>query len=298
MDYIDIDFYLWLTWLLTPLIITFILPVVLFLLFYMMSIICYVYKYRDRFRGVSELSWQDKARRSVSLFWDAHGWVWHGYEVEGLENLPDTGAIVVYYHGTLPIDMYYFAAKAHLLTGRMFYSVADRFLFKIPGFSIAAEALNIIPGTLQSCCQVVETGHLLTISPGGVYEALFGDQTYPIMWKSRTGFAKVAIASKVPIVPMFTENVREAFRTLKPFRKAWLKVYSWTKLPVVPIYGGFPVKLVTHLGKPIYPKTDSPIELQKQVAEAINEMIVKHQRLPGSIIKAFGDRFYRKPKSE
>lgn len=55
----------------------------------------------------------------------------------------------------------------------------------------------MIPGTVNTCCQIVESGHLLAVSPGGVYEALFGDQSYPIMWKSRVGFAKVALQAKV-----------------------------------------------------------------------------------------------------
>lgn len=38
---------------------------------------------------------------------------------------------------------------------------------------------------------------MLAISPGGVYEAQFGDHNYKLMWKGRTGFAKVALNSQV-----------------------------------------------------------------------------------------------------
>lgn len=37
---------------------------------------------------------------------------------------------------------------------------------------------------------------MLAISPGGVYEAQFGDSTYQLMWKNRMGFAKAAIDAK------------------------------------------------------------------------------------------------------
>lgn len=67
----------------------------------------------------------------------------------------------------------------------------------IKGFSILAEGLKVIPGTVRTCCEIVESGQLLAVSPGGVYEALFGDQSYPVMWKSRVGFAKAAISAKV-----------------------------------------------------------------------------------------------------
>ena len=32
------------------------------------------------------------------------------------------------------------------------------------------------------------------------------------------GFAKIAIEAQVPIIPVFTQNVREAFRTVSFFR--------------------------------------------------------------------------------
>lgn len=66
--------------------------------------------------------------------WEAHGYIWHAYEVEGLDNIPDNGpALLVYYHGAIPIDYYYLSAKCLLYKKRLIYSVGDRFLFKIPG---------------------------------------------------------------------------------------------------------------------------------------------------------------------
>ena len=35
---------------------------------------------------------------------------------------------------------------------------------------------------------------------------------------SRVGFAKIAIDAKVPVIPVFTQNLREAFRTVGIFR--------------------------------------------------------------------------------
>lgn len=66
--------------------------------------------------------------------WEAHGYIWYGYEVEGFENIPDTGpALIVYYHGAVPIDYYYLLAKVFINKKRLFHSVGDRFLFQIPG---------------------------------------------------------------------------------------------------------------------------------------------------------------------
>lgn len=57
-----------------------------------------------------------------------------GFEVQGLDHIPNIGpAMIIYYHGVLPVDMYYVIAKCILVKGRMIHAVGDRFLFKIPG---------------------------------------------------------------------------------------------------------------------------------------------------------------------
>lgn len=67
-------------------------------------------------------------------------------------------------------------------------------LFK--GWAIISEAFKVSPGTVQSCSKVLKEGNYLAISPGGVYEAQFGDNYYELMWGRRIGFAKVAIDAK------------------------------------------------------------------------------------------------------
>lgn len=90
---------------------------------------------------------------------------------------------------------------------------------------------------------------------------------------------------------MFTENLREGFRCVGFLRGLFVRIYNATRIPVRPIYGGFPVKLRTHLGAPIpYDPLLSPEQLQRKVALAIEELIQQHQRIPGSIVAALLDR--------
>lgn len=66
---------------------------------------------------------------------------------------------------------------------------------------------------------------------------------------------------------MFTQNLREAFRSVGIFGRLWSKLYNITRFPIVPIYGGFPVKLKTHIGKPIpYSDNLTPEQLQLKVS--------------------------------
>jgi 1-acyl-sn-glycerol-3-phosphate acyltransferase len=73
-------------------------------------------------------------RLFVTKLWMLHAKLWHGYELIGLENIPKKGpALIIYYHGTFPIDHYYIVFKVYESMRRLIYTVGARFLFKIPG---------------------------------------------------------------------------------------------------------------------------------------------------------------------
>lgn len=62
-----------------------------------------------------DLNYWNVARKCVAAVWDAHARIYHGYEVIGMEHVPPTGpTLIVYYHGAIPIDMYYFVARVCL----------------------------------------------------------------------------------------------------------------------------------------------------------------------------------------
>ena len=68
-----------------------------------------------------------------------------GYEVSGMENIPvDTPALIVLYHGAVPVDVYYLVAKAILFKNRLIHIVGDRFVFKIPGKYSDFNTINLI----------------------------------------------------------------------------------------------------------------------------------------------------------
>ena len=106
---------------------------------------------------------------------------------------------------------------------------------------------------------------------GGVREALFSDHNYEIIWGNRAGFAKCAIGAKCVIIPIFTQNCREAIRVVPFFKNFFRMVYEKTRLPLVPIYGLFPVKMRTFIGKPIeYDENLTPGELKDLVIHFFN----------------------------
>ena len=57
-----------------------------------------------------------------------------GYEVHGLDHLPDDGpALLIFYHGTAPVDVYYVWSRYLKEKQRVIHSVGDNFMFNMPG---------------------------------------------------------------------------------------------------------------------------------------------------------------------
>ncbi|EGT48509.1 hypothetical protein CAEBREN_19245 [Caenorhabditis brenneri] len=292
----------YLLWLLLPFFILFIFPVFLVLFIYGCVIFVHIYGHRHQIREAYHTSYWEGARVAIASFWDGVGYVWHGYELKGIENVPDEGsALFIYYHGCLPLDVYYLISKLVIHKNRSLHCVGDKFIFKIPGWRPLCKLFSITAGTVEECTEELKEGNILCIAPGGVREALFSDpNVYDILWGKRLGFAKVIIGSKTPVIPMFTENCRESFRTPEWGRSFFRWIYEKTKIPLCPIYGGFPVKMVTHLGKPIHFDFDTvtPEEVRKTVKREIRAMIKEHQRLPGSVWQGIAQRWSSSSKKK
>ncbi|XP_061467375.1 monoacylglycerol/Diacylglycerol O-acyltransferase-like [Rhineura floridana] len=94
-----------------------------------------------------------------------------------------------------------------------------------------------------------------------------------------------------PIIPLFTQNLREAYRTVgKTSLMRWL--YEKTRLLILPIYGGFPVKLRTYIGEPIpYDANITAKELAYKTKIAIENLRNRYQKRPGNILRALSERF-------
>lgn len=257
----------------------------------------HIYRIRQDLRVndllASNVDFRIKARAAVSLLWECHGWIWHGYEIVGFENIPvDKRALIVYYHGVIPVDYYYLSSRYFIKHKRTIWTIAADFLFKTPGLRLLMEVVNATPGTVQQIGDLLKNEELVSVAPGGVREAQFSNEYYQLVWNNHLGFAKAACLGKAPIIPVFTQNVREAYRTSPFFRGFFRKIFERTKLPLLPIYGGFPVKLRTIVGEPIpYDEKATPEEVAEKTSQAIKELIRKHQRLPGSIVSAMLDRF-------
>uniref|UniRef100_A0A2A4JMN1 Transmembrane protein 68 n=1 Tax=Heliothis virescens TaxID=7102 RepID=A0A2A4JMN1_HELVI len=287
LEYVDAEYSLWLTWFLMPVIVTFLLPAVIIVLIYISVIIFHLYRlYRMKVVDGVQPDWKHAARLAVCALWDAHGWLWHALSLNSRLRTSKVWRNIPYgpfpgdstYHGALPIDIVLLSIARMpclFLRGRhITFTVADRsIVYKLP-----------------------ESGG--DASPRSVY-ALSPRHSRPLPVRQCCRMATLSahLPRASPIIPMFTQNVREAFRTVGWLRGVWLKIYATFRMPLAPVYGGFPVKLVTHLGPPIpYDPDLTPEQLQLKVARAIEDLVEEHQRLPGSILQALIERVHYVPK--
>uniref|UniRef100_A0A8D0BUD8 Phospholipid/glycerol acyltransferase domain-containing protein n=1 Tax=Salvator merianae TaxID=96440 RepID=A0A8D0BUD8_SALMN len=275
-------------------------PVVIILCFiYLSNLLLHIYKIKINLKEEDYLStsW-DTGRRAVSYLWDMYSTVWHGYEVHGMDKVPEGPGLFVFYHGAFPLDYFYFVSKLYLQTGRLCHSVVDYHFSKIPGIKLFYKVHGLTQNGRTECAEILKRGDLLGVLPGGLREALFSDENYSLLWGNRTGFAHVAQDAKVPVIPIFTKNLREGYRTLgKIWPLKWL--FECTRWPMVPVYGGFPVKFCSYVGDPIpYDPNITAEELAEMTKTAIKDLRNKHQKLPGSIGRALLERFLKHPKED
>ncbi|XP_026526229.1 transmembrane protein 68-like isoform X4 [Notechis scutatus] len=272
-----LSYLIYLTWLFMPLLLGFLLPAVILLLLYISAIIVHIYKRKTDIKEGYLNDFWDGARQMLATMWYAHARIWNGYEVHGLEKLPNGPALIIFYHGATPIDFFYLVATILIKKKRILHIVADHFVFSIPGIQLLINVFHVLHGTKEECKKILENGGLVVISPGGVREALFSDENYTIMWKNRKGFAQVAVEAKVPIIPMFTRNIRENIRIVGG--------------QIILLYGNFPVKLKTYLGDPIlYDPNITAEELTEKAKDALQCLIDKHQKIPGNVWRALMER--------
>lgn len=238
----------------------------------------------------------DKIALAISTF----GRIYNGFDCIGAEHIPQQGpALVCFYHGLLPLDAWYFGLEHYLKTGRLIRGLGDRWLFKTPGLKQLVKAVGAIEGTYPEALELLKQGHLVGVSPGGTREAISGtSNNYKLIWKNRTGFAKLAIEAKVDIIPGFTRNVEELYRA--PFADSSIiqTLYEKTRWPILPVIGlgllPFPVKLTTVIGKPIkYDPNDTPATLSLKTKSAIENLIQSHQPNKQSVLNALKERYLK-----
>ena len=136
--------------------------------------------------------------------------------LEGAEHIPRTGgALIVSNHALFALDTVVLAALIVRDLGRHPRFLADRMLWKIPGLREFITAVGALPGTPDAAETLLRRGELVIVYPGGVDDSLkLSRERYQLKWKTRAGFARVALAAHAPIVPIVGLGIDEMYRVL------------------------------------------------------------------------------------
>ncbi len=198
---------------------------------------------------------------------------WNRHRLEGAEHVPRVGpAIGCLNHSLATYDLFLFGLALHAQTGRMTCALGDDNLFRIPGLASVVHASGIRPASHAHGKALLAEGRVVFIAPGGTREALRpSSERYRIRWDRRTGFARLAVETGVPVLLAACPAADDLYTVYaNPLTAQAYKAFRWP----VPIVRGFgptllprPVPLVHRIAPPMQPPPLEPDRLETQVRD-------------------------------
>lgn len=216
-------------------------------------------------------------------------------QVVGFENVPPSPALVVANHsgGTLIVDAWGlgWAWYRHFGTGRPLHFLAHEWVVPLRRVGEALSHRGILWASQVNALRALrDSSHDVCVFPGGDLDAWRPwTRRYQVEFAGHLGYARLALAAGVPIVPVVNAGAHETLRVLSDGRRIakalsfgplarahvfpihvslpWgLAIGPWPHLP-------WPARLRYRIGKPIAPprsaSEDAVRELDLRVREAM-----------------------------
>jgi len=103
----------------------------------------------------------------------------------------------------------------HELSGVIVRALGDHVHFQVPVWRDLLTRCGAVDGTRENCAALMRAGESILVFPGGAREVFKhkGEQ-YQLIWKSRTGFAALAIKHGYAIVPFAAVGAEECYDIL------------------------------------------------------------------------------------
>lgn len=210
---------------------------------------------------------------------------YHRSMIVGADHVPATGgALVVGTHSLATYEIFLVTCFSEQVAGRPTAIVVDDLMFRLPVIGGALAELGFLRGDRARTIELLRGGALIGVAPGGMRESLRpSSQRYRYPWGHRRGYAVVASAAGVPIVPLVCPAADDIFTVHdSALTRA---AYARLRLPVPVFHGRWgapiprPVPLVFWMGAPIYPEvapdqaTDADVDrLRERVTTAVADL--------------------------
>jgi 1-acyl-sn-glycerol-3-phosphate acyltransferase len=200
-------------------------------------------------------------------------------EASGTSNIPQSGpALLVSNHsGALPFDGAMIVTAAHLRRDRIVRFLYDRFVERLPPVAAFYRKVGGAVASRESALRLLDAGECVLIFPEGVsgVAKAFGDR-YRLRPFS-PGFARLALALDVPIVPVAVVGAEEIY-PLVGRAEGVGRLFGMPYVPITPFFPllgmlgtlPLPTKWFIRFGKPIrLAAGDSEARWQQARAEAV-----------------------------
>jgi 1-acyl-sn-glycerol-3-phosphate acyltransferase len=132
--------------------------------------------------------------------------------IDGFENLPAGGRyLLVGNHTTLGVfDVPFLVLDIYERTGVLVRSLGERQHYRVPLWRDLLTRFGTVSGTRENTRRLLESGQAVLVFPGGGREVARrrGDH-YPLVWRERIGFARLALQFGYPLVPFSMIGVDE-----------------------------------------------------------------------------------------
>lgn len=203
------------------------------------------------------------------------------YEVHGIEHIPRDGrAIIVSNHGLLPVDGWFLSYEIKRHRGRWPRGLTDWRIYQLPLLRQLFMDMGTVVGSHDNGDRLLQREDLLFIMPGGSKEAWKSSKyRYRLLWKGRTGFIKLALRNRTPIIPSANVGTDDTYRVFFDGYSTAYKLFGSKRalFPVsVPIGLGplpLPVKMTQYVGEPIVFPYPPEAEQDPAIVKACQEEV-------------------------
>lgn len=206
--------------------------------------------------------------KAIAFFSPLHRY--HNYRVEGLENVPPKGPVLmVMHHSFATYDTLLLGATVFKETGRLPRGLGDDRIFQTPWLADKARRVGIVPASPGAGRALLDEGELVGVAPGGMWESIRPrSQAYQIRWDRRRGFCRLALEAQAPMMLAACPAADRIFKLYdNPLTE---RVYKRWHMPAPVLRGRglslMPrrVRLTHHIAPVIVPPEPSPDPAQKK----------------------------------
>jgi 1-acyl-sn-glycerol-3-phosphate acyltransferase len=166
---------------------------------------------------------------------------WFRVQMRGLEHVPQTGPamLVANHSGVLPLDavMLQVGVLDEHPAARSVRTLSADLVYSVPWLAWLARASGHVPANPEEAERLLQAGELVGVFPEG-FKGIgkpFSDR-YQLQRFGRGGFARTALRTGVPIIPVAIVGAEEIY----PMVADWPELAAKLKLPYFPITPLFP----------------------------------------------------------